>query len=467
MYVVGRTQEKCSLSIELAAGWKIATGLDGGFVSDASKGGRSVADYAAPTYDVMADCPVTFGRYRELDYTVDGRKHILALYGPARNDLDVDKLVKACRLISAAENDLFGNKPPYTHYVWHFNVGSRPDGGGGLEHLNSTEITLANGLGDGIIGVNAHEFFHLWNVKRIRAKVLGPFDYTTLPKTGALWWLEGITEYYAHQLLTRYGYFDTDHWYQTISANYQRVENNAAHLTVSPYEASFRVGDASGGRGNSNGYEISYYDLGVLAGVCLDIELLTQTKGKYSLDDAIRGLWDECKNGQPGFPEDGIRKQLVRFGGQDLGDLYDKIIMHGGEMPVADELAKVGVTLSVMDKTFPDPGFEGVGRGMVIRRVTDAGTGKLMDGDSIVEVDGNAVPTAGGLNAVLAKIAPGDQVTLKVKRGDGTVDVTLTAGRVTRRVYEVQDDPNATAAQKALRDLWIYRGKKGWQEPAG
>ncbi|HTQ10749.1 MAG TPA: hypothetical protein VMI31_11800, partial [Fimbriimonadaceae bacterium] len=206
MYVVGRTQEKCSLSIELAAGWKIATGLDGGFVSDASKGGRSVADYAAPTYDVMADCPVTFGMYRELDYTVDGRKHILALYGPARNDLDVDKLVKACRLISAAENDLFGNKPPYTHYVWHFNVGSRPDGGGGLEHLNSTEITLANGLGDGIIGVNAHEFFHLWNVKRIRAKVLGPFDYTTLPKTGALWWLEGITEYYAHQLLTRYGY---------------------------------------------------------------------------------------------------------------------------------------------------------------------------------------------------------------------------------------------------------------------
>ncbi|HWA83227.1 MAG TPA: hypothetical protein VG820_07345, partial [Fimbriimonadaceae bacterium] len=175
VYVVDRKQEKCDLTIDLPSGWNIATGLDG-----------TKRHFSAPTYDVLADNPVTFGKYRELRYVVDGRPHILAMYGPARNDVDTDKLLKACSFISAAENDFFGNRPPYTHYVWHFNVGNRPDGGGGLEHLASTEITLANGLGPGIIGVNAHEFFHLWNVKRIRARVLGPFDYTKLPETGAL-----------------------------------------------------------------------------------------------------------------------------------------------------------------------------------------------------------------------------------------------------------------------------------------
>ncbi len=457
MYAVGRTQEKCSLTINLPAGWNIATGLEG-----------TNGHYKAPTYDVLADNPVTFGKYRELRYMVDGVPHILAMYGPARNDLDTDKLIKACTLISAAENDLFGNRPPYTHYVWHFNVGKRADGGGGLEHLASTEITLANGLGDGIIGVNAHEFFHLWNVKRIRSKVLGPFDYTKLPETGALWWLEGVTEYYAHQLLTRYGYFDDKHWYTTIVQNLQRVRNNPAHTTIGPYEASFRVKDANNGRGNSNGYEISYYDLGVLAGVCLDIEILSQTNGKRSLDDVERALWAECKDNQPGFPEDGIRTQCVRVGGAPLGEMYDAIIMHGGEMPIEAELAKVGLKLETYDKEFADPGFATpVGRGMVINRVTKPGQDKLKEGDAIVAVNGGEVPTPGALAAALASLKPGSNLAVKVKRGDQTMDVNLTAGSLTRKVSEIHDAESATPAQKALRDIWLYRGKKGWQAPRG
>lgn len=459
VYVVDRKEEKCNLAINLPQGWNIATGLDG-----------SQGRFAAPTYDVLADNPVTFGKYRELRYTVYGRPHILAMYGPARNDVDTVYLLRACSFISAAENDLFGNKPPYTHYVWHFNVGQRPDGGGGLEHLASTEITLANGLGPGIIGVNAHEFFHLWNVKRIRSHVLGPFDYTKLPETGALWWLEGVTEYYAHQLMTRYGFWDDKKWYATISANVSRVRSNPARLEVGPYEASFRVKDANNGRGNSNGYKISYYDLGVLAGVCLDIEIISQTKGNRSLDDVERALWNRCKDSQPGFAEDEIRNQCVSIGGPALGDMYDKIIMHGGEMPIEAQLAKVGLTMTTTNKEFTDFGATFVpsrqGGGMSVALVTAAGQGKLEARDIVLSINGVEVPTAGAIANVVSKIKPGDTVTFKIKRGDQTSEVTVTATSISRPTQEILEDPNATPAQKALRDFWLYRGKKGWQPPA-
>jgi predicted metalloprotease with PDZ domain len=458
-YVVDRKNEKCHLTLDVPEGWNIAIGLDG------AKG-----NYSAPNYDTLADNPVTAGKFRELTYMVDGKPHILALYGPARNDLDTDYLLRSSTFITAAENDLFGNKPPYSHYVWHFNVGKRPDGGGGLEHLSSTEITLANGLGPGIIGVNAHEFFHLWNVKRIRSRVLGPFDYTKLPETGALWWLEGVTEYYAHQLMTRYGFWDEKKWYATIVKNVKSVRNNAARLEVGPYEASFRVKDANNGRGNSSGYKISYYDLGVLAGTCLDIEIISQTKGKLSLDDVELALWDLCKDDKPGFEEGEIRKQCVRFGGPALGEFYDRIIMRAGEMPMEEQLGKVGLKLVTYDKDFTDLGVVMTpsvqAGGMTVQRVQGPAEGQLKVDDVVLEINGSAVPTNGALAAVVDKIKPGENVNFKVKRGSETVLATITSGKTTRSTQEIQEDLNATSAQKALRDVWLYRGKKGWKAPA-
>jgi predicted metalloprotease with PDZ domain len=458
VYVVGRKAEKCNLTIEVPNDWNLALGLDG------DKG-----RYWAKDYDTLADNPVTFGKYRELRYYVYNTPHIIALYGQAKDDLDVDKLMKACSYISASQNDFFGGKPPYNHYVWHFNVGRRPDGGGGLEHLSSTEITLANGLGDGIIGVNAHEFFHLWNVKRIRSRVLGPFDYTQLPQTGALWWLEGCTEYFSHQLMTRYGYWDDKKWYSTIVRNTQNVRNVAARLEVGPYEASFRVREANNNRGNSNGYKISYYDLGVLAGTCLDIEIITRSNGKRSLDDVEHALWEMCKDGKPGFEEGEIRALCVKFGGPTLGDFYDTVIMKGGEMPMEQQLAKVGLNLTTSEKEFTDMGVTmGPGRNggpISVRNTTGPADGKLQRGDQILSINGSEVPTNGALTAVTEKIKPGDSVTFKVKRGEETVDVTIVAAKGTRKTQEILEDGNATAQQKALREFWLYRGKKNWKVP--
>lgn len=455
IYVVDRKEEPCWLDLDMPANWKVATGL-----LEKDKG------YWADNYYTFADNPVTLGMYRELSYTVLGKKHIMALYGPARSDLDVDKLTKACSFISQMENDFFGNKIPYDHYVWHFNVGKRADGGGGLEHLSSTEITLANGLGDGVIGVNAHEFFHLWNVKRIRSRVLGPFDYTKLPETGALWWLEGVTDYYAHHLMSRYGYWDDKKFYATLLSQVSTVRANVARNEVSPYEASFRVKDAADGRGNSNGYKISYYNLGFILGFMLDVELLSRTNGKHSLDDVEHALWDMTKNDQPGFEEGEIRKQLIRFGGPEMGDLYDQWVMKPGELPVEASLAKIGLQLGNVDREVVDLGIvatPGLRNGFVVNKVSGSATGIVMVDDIVLEVNGSAITTAGSYNGAIRNLKKGDKVTLKIKRGEETSTVELVAGTTNRPSLAVSEIPGANADALKLRELYLFRGKKGWK----
>lgn len=337
LYVAGRKQEPCRVSFDTPKGWPVMLGLD------AVSGSRDT--FSAPTYDVLADNPVSTGDMIVDSYVVRGRPHAIVLQGPAKNEVDRKELLRICKFISASETD-FWNDIPYHKYDWLFTVHSGNRGGGGLEHLSSTQIGLAARIDEGTVGLLAHEYFHLWNVKRVRSKDLGPFDYTKLPSTGALWWLEGVTDYYANLIPYRYSEWDRRLFFDSIRSNYRAVEQNPAHLTVSPYEASLKVAEASGGRGNSNGYQISYYNLGWLCGLCLDLEIRSQSRGKHSLDDVAHALFALCRNDRPGFEKDEIRRQCVRFGGPSLGEFYDRIVMKPGELPVKEELEKAGFVLS-------------------------------------------------------------------------------------------------------------------------
>jgi predicted metalloprotease with PDZ domain len=312
--------------------------------------------------------------------------------------------------------------------------------------------------------VLSHEFFHLWNVKRTRAKVLGPFDYLTLPKTGALWWLEGVTDYYANLLPYRYEEWDRQMFLDAISRNLSAVKANPARLEVSPYDASFRVSEAANGRGNSNGYRISYYNLGWLCGLCLDIEIRSQTNNKRSLDDVTRALYDLCKNNQPGFEEDEIRKQCIRFGGESLGAFYDKVVMTPGELPVADQLAKMGLKLDEHDETFVDTGFTATsafdGHGARVTAVSGPGQGQLQPGDIITTIEGLPIAStpvliARQLKQVADEAQPGTRITLDVTRGDQSMHVVVNPATATRKVRTVVADPAATAAAVALREEWL------------
>jgi predicted metalloprotease with PDZ domain len=453
MYVVGRKEERCHLQLQIPADWHVAVGLD-------AEGKAN--SYTANTYDVLADNPVTMGHYLEDRYRSAGREHIIAMRNPAKAKVDRAYLVKAAKFISDMQTDYFGGAP-YHKYVWHFGVNDQADGAGGLEHLSSTQISLAAGVGPRAVGVMSHEFFHLWNVKRIRSKPLGPFDYQRLPQTGALWWLEGTTDYFAHLLLNRYGWFDGKEIREQIARNLGRQRSRSARLEISPYQASYRVGEAAGGRGNSDGYLVSYYDTGFLAGLCLDIEILSQTQGRRSLDDVEKGLWNLTKNDRPGFEEGEIRNQCVRVGGASLGGFYDRVVMQPGELPIEAQLAKIGLKLTKSSESVVDLGFDAGGPGGVATvRTVSASWPDLAVGDQILEINGSPLAqTAGAFRTATASLKTGDKVTLKVARTvDGTrteKTVTGAVGSIARDTFQVEDDPAATAEAKRLYSVWLAK----------
>jgi predicted metalloprotease with PDZ domain len=454
MYVLGRKTENCKLTVDVPSGWPIEINL----ANDGDAANRFVAN----SYDTMADAPISTGQLIIQHYNLRGKDHDVVLMGAAKDKVDVPKLVKDCRFVSAAETDFWGSQP-YNKYVWHFTVFEAPDGAGGLEHLGATQIGLSSGEGQGAQSVLSHEFFHLWNVKRSRAEVLGPFDYLHLPKTGNLWWLEGVTDYYAWMLPYRYGEWDRSVFYKGIVRNMDAVRTNPARLKISAYQASYRVGDAAGGRGNSNGFEISYYNLGWLCGMCLDLEIRSQTHNHRSLDDVARALYNYSKNGKPGWPEDEIRKQCVRIGGPELGPFFDKVVMTPGELPIEQQLAKVGLMIHEEDQPFVDVGFtaRSFGGNTIIFELHGPADGKLTQGDEVVSINGKNLASmsnrerAAALTDLTTKAAIGTPVTLTIKRDDKNMDVSIDPVQSSRKVHNVENDPAASADAIAFREKWL------------
>jgi len=334
LYVVDRKEDPCSLTFRLPPEAKIAVGL-------AKKGDT----YMAPTYDDLADAPVTFGDFIETSYRVKGKLHQLIFRGSEAAKMDRDKVTRIAEFISKSETDFFG-VAPYPKYVWHIMAAKLGDNAGGVEHLNGTDIFVGDTPGPGALHGMAHEFFHLFNVKRIREKVLGPFDYAQLPKAGSLWWLEGVTDYYSYLIPYRAGASDQAAFLREAMENVAAVRSNKARLEVSPFESGFRIPESVS---RSSGYRVNYYPTGWVLGMLFDIELRVRTAGKHSLDDVERALWEKCKDNKPGFETDEIRNQLIRFGGAEMGPLYDVWVLKPGELPVEATLAKIG--LALQDKT--------------------------------------------------------------------------------------------------------------------
>lgn len=449
LYVVGRKGEECKLRLNTPRGWKIAVGLDAI--------GDSYFDYSSPGYDVLADNPVTMGDFIELRYTSHGKPITIAMHGALRNDVDREKIIRVCKEITDGLGDFFGGLP-FNKYVWHLLILSGEDGAAGTEHSSSTSIGLAQGIGPESIQVLAHEFFHLWNVKRIRPRMLGPFDYTELPKTGALYWLEGVTTYYASLLTYRYGPLDLSAFLGDLVQNTTWLRIDMTRFEVSPYESSTRVGR------RRNLDQLYYY--GWVVGLCLDIEMRDRTNGERSLDDVMLALWEICRDGRPGFEEDEIRKQYVRFGGVAMGEFFDEIVMNPGELPLEEQLAKVGYLLTEDKEPYVDNGFDtlpNIGSGRVwIRAVREsAASAGIKLRDILLEVNGKRVvatdfrDSAREVLAELSKTKVGTAIRLKVRRNGEEHEISVVPVQAFRTVWRVEDVADGDAKKLARRKGWF------------
>ena len=306
----------------------------------------------------------------------------------------------------------------------------------------------------------AHEYFHLWNVKRIRPFVLGPFNYVDPPHTANLWWSEGVTSYYGDLLSLRAGLNTRDEYLKHAGDTIAQLQNDAARLRVSADESSLRVWEAN----NSQGYGgLSYYTKGELIGLCLDLKIRQTTAGRYSLDDVMRAMFTLVRRGDgPGFEEDDIKKTINRVTGADLSDFYDRCARSVEELPLEDCLGYAGMTMTRVEppKQVADAGIttrrDRDLNGVVISAVTAGGAAEkagLKAGDRITAVNGST--ELRGLFGVFAQAKPDDKIKLTVSQGDAPHEVELTMG--SRSVYQYTLAANAAASpeQVRLREQWL------------
>jgi len=330
----------CILKIELPPEWKkITTGME--------KVSRNV--YSADNYDVFIDSPVEIGNQNILEFEIRGIKHYICLSG--RGNYNEEKLIKDFKTIAEEEIKLLGGDIPYKSYTYIIHLVEK--GGGGLEHLNSFVVQMVRwNFNDAklyrkFLGLVSHEFFHLWNVKRIRPATLGPFDYDKENHTKSLWVAEGWTSFYDNLILRRCGLIDTKEYFEFIDVEVNDIMRFEGRLNQSLAESSFDTWIKFYRKDeNFSNSQVSYYTKGALVSMMLNIEIIKSTNAEKSLDDALRMLYDDFKkDSTKGFTDERVKEVCETVCGRSLDDFWEKYIIGVAELPIDSYLEVCGLEL--------------------------------------------------------------------------------------------------------------------------
>ncbi len=440
MYLVDGKDRPATITYHVPKEWKVACSLDP-LVENS---------FRAANYDELVDCPAQLGAFEKLEFDVKGTPFSAILVGTT--DVDRARLKDTLTRISRAGIEMFHYSPfKRYYYLFHFAVGSF---GGGLEHRNSTVLNI---FGKGAAGSKfpwasliAHEYFHAWNVKRIRPSVLGPFDYTQKVRSGAIWFCEGVTDYYSSVLMRTAGITSADDFLSDMAGRISQLDTNPARLKISAEEASRK-----GWEGGSMGFGgLDYYNKGSVLGFLLDVEIRAATANARSLDDVMRLLDEEYGKKDRGYAEDGLLKAINRVAGRDLTEFYNLYVRNPGEIAWNEILAKSGLLYGVETTHKPFVGFSSAAGKedaltilLVVPGSPAAGVG-LKEGDVVTALDGAAVKHAGWQDTV-SKLTPDQQIKLGIRRGDNDLQVALTVGHrdnTTRRLTRLPN-PNAVTAR--------------------
>jgi len=354
------------------------------------------------------------------------------------------------------------NDRPFESYlfIYHF---PRGPAGGGMEHAFSTAIDhSANDLKNpkSLESTSAHEFFHLWNVKRIRPQSLEPIDYTRENYTRALWFSEGVTSTVGDLALLKAGLLNPPDYLQRLSRGIGVLQSRPAHLTQSAEESSLDTWLDKYPDYRTPERSINYYNKGELLGVLLDLKIREDSHGAHSLRDLFQAMnHDYAKQGKF-FPDsEGVRVEAEKLTGTDLRGFFEQYVAGTTELPYEDLFKTVGLVLAKQNQIIADPGFTANRnfRGpLVIEEVYGDGARKagLSEGDEIVSIDGRT--PLRGLDQQFDNSKPGTTVRIVVMRRGARKDVSLLLSQRQIETYVFRDLPGATAGQLARRDAWLH-----------
>ncbi len=445
LYVEDRRTESSELRLaDIPGGWHVA--------SSALAPGADGALLKAESYDALADAPIEVSKFSEFDLPDLSPKVHVVIHGDGWNKHEVET---ALRKICVYEIHLMEGAP-YPRYTFIFHLGKGAAGGaGGMEHANSTAISLQSATF--LPNISAHEFFHLWNVKRIRPVSLEPIDYTREMYTRSLWFAEGVTNTYASFALVRTGLWNKQDFYQDLSLQISEVEARPAEQWQSAEQSSLDAWLEKYYLYNSPQNSVSYYTKGQILGVLLDIVIRDRTNNQRSLDDVVRALnSDFAKNGK--FYRDGLDLRLTaeKVTGSSLDDFFSKYVAGAQPLPYAEVLSRAGIELRAQQSIRATLGFY-VDRdktgAWLVRSLDPNGNASragLHPGDEIVHWNNGDVPRRP--ERWLSQQHPGDLLLLHVRRPEKEEDLRITLGEVRETFYQVSEIPHADDRARHIRD---------------
>jgi predicted metalloprotease with PDZ domain len=455
MHVAGRLKDPVTVTVLTPPEWKqVSTGLD-------PVPGRP-GTFSAPDFDTLFDCPILIGNQEILTFEAAGLTHTVAAYDLGSFDRvrftgDLKKIVEAAFALMG--------EVPYRHYTF-LVIGP---GGGGLEHLNSTALTLNPGaLGSpqgykGWLSFVAHEYFHLFNVKSIRPVALGPFDYDRENYTDMLWFSEGVTVYYEYLLLNRAGLMTREEVLERLGSTIAAYENAPGRAHQPAALSSLDTWTGFFGRNeHASNTTISYYDIGCGLGFMLDLKIREASKGRSSLDDVMRTLYRTFfKDKKRGFTDGELRDVCERAAGVPLGEIFDVYARTVETWDYAKYLGYAGLAIDLEPRPGPGPWFGASTQdqnGSVIVSAIEpdspASAAGLSIQDEILAIDGIRVAQR-SLSGTLAAHKAGDRVKVLYGRRGGVRETELALGTKTEPAYKITPLADPTAQQKALFDAWL------------
>ena len=452
MFVDGALEDASTVTIIPHKNWKkVSTGLE-------PVAGKNFT-YYAKNFDWLFDSPIEVGNQDVFEFTAAGVRHEVAMAGGG--NYDKEKLKNDMAKIVEKETAIFGENP---NKYYLFIVHNYQNGGGGLEHLNSTVLGAKRMDYDdvktykGFLSLVAHEYFHLWNVKRLRPINLGPFDYDNENYTTNLWIAEGFTAYYDNLIVERIKASTPDEFLATIESDinaiYNQQGNKIQPVSQSSFDAWIKYYRPNE---NSSNTTISYYNKGSLIASILDLSIINHSKGTQSLDDALKFAYNEFykKKGR-GYTDAEMKAVFEKFTGENLDQFYKDYINGTENFDFQKYLGYAGLKLTDKTRTANQP-YLGLiigkdGKITNVARGSSAWDDGLNVNDEILAINGERVID------VLAYVA-GEKIKQDLDfliNRDGllkTIKVKLKASQTKNWQIEQMEKP--TQAQKAVLEKWL------------
>ena len=445
---VGHKNDPSTLKFLLPQNWKLVSAL------------KDTADptvFYAADYDTLVDAPAMMGNFDITPYTAEGKPHYLvSVPAGAFNAEKSKRFTEMMAGVVKADAAMFGGLPYDKYISFYFFMPAQSNASGALEHLNSYVAFSPAGersTPEGIIGTGAHEYFHLWNVKRIRPAEMWPYDYSRENETSLLWVSEGFTNYYGSMARYRAGLLTEEQFIGNVAGAAGGVETDEARNYISPANSSVITWV---GYDTPQAFSISYYTQGQNLAALLDLSIRNDTDGAASLDDVMRALFNDHYKKGKGFTADdfiGIANRLTK---KNYRDFFDKYVF-GTDVPDYNKIfGYAGLTLEKKQQPQADFGFNIRPRngGLAVNGVTPNGAADkagIKVGDVITKIDGDAP-----FNAPFSTMA-GKDIKLTVTRGGETMEMPMKVGSRSVEVYALTESAAATPQQLKIRQGWLKR----------